>query len=135
MKFISRDTDYTMRALVFMASSSKKGAKHVITVDEIVDELGLPKIFMRRTLQKLARHKILSSYKGKEGGFSLLKSASQISLVDIIKIFQGNIDLTNCLLRGKVCPEVKKCPLRKRLKKIGQSLNKELNKITVASLL
>lgn len=132
MNFISRDTDYAMQALMFMARPPKK---KIITVDEIVEELGLPERFLRRILQKLAKHKILVSHKGKKGGFSFLRTAKGICFTDVIEIFQGKIDLTNCLLKGRVCPNVKKnCPLRRRLKELGRSVSKELSKITISSL-
>lgn len=131
MNFIARDTDYAIRALIFMAKTSKD----VLTVDEIVKEEKLPERFLRRILQKLAKKGVLVSYKGSGGGFSFSKKPEDIKFTDIIKIFQGTIDLTNCLLQGKSCPNVKKCALRKGLKKIGRSLNKELESITIVSLL
>ncbi len=131
MNFIARDTDYAMSALIFMAKTSKD----VLTVDEIVKERKLPERFLRRILQKLAKEGVLVSHKGKGGGFSFSKKPEDIKFTDIIEIFQGTIDLTNCLLQGKICPNVEKCALRKRLKKISRSLNKELESITIVSLL
>ena len=133
MNFISRDTDYATRALVYMAKMTKK-KKDIFTVDEIVKEEHLPERFLRRILQKLAKKELLCSYKGKEGGFSLLKSPKDIRLTDIIKVFQGDVDLTNCFLKGKICPNIKTCALRKKLKGIGRGLDKQLRAITIASL-
>ncbi|MBU1007425.1 MAG: Rrf2 family transcriptional regulator [Candidatus Omnitrophica bacterium] len=131
MNFISRDTDYAVRALIFMAGVSKK---EIITVDEIVKKERLPERFLRRILQRLAKSGILTSHKGKKGGFSFFVPPAAIRLTDIMEIFQGKIDLTNCLLKSKVCPNVKKCPLRKKLKNLGQGLDTELKKITIVSL-
>jgi len=131
MNFISRDTDYAIRALVFMARSSKK---RIITVDEIIEEEDLPERFLRRILQNLVKEKILVSHKGKKGGFSFSKAPADIKLTDIIEAFQGKVDLTNCLLKGKICPNVKKCALRKRLKTIGGAVGKELKGINITSL-
>ncbi|MFC1620818.1 RrF2 family transcriptional regulator [Candidatus Omnitrophota bacterium] len=131
MNFISRDTDYAIRALVVMAGLSDKD---IVTVDEIVREERLPERFLRRIFQKLAKKKLLVSHKGKRGGFSFLKSPEKIRLIDLIEIFQGKLDFTNCLLKGRICPNVKKCRLRKKLKSICLSVKKELAKITVASL-
>ena len=132
MNFISRDTDYAWRALMFIADNGEKG---VVTVDEIVQEEGLPERFLRRILQRLAKKRILVSHKGKKGGFSFAKSPEKISLVDIIKVFQGNIDFTNCLLKGRVCPNIKKCALRRKLQDIAKIVDKELRGITIVSLL
>ena len=117
---------------MFMAKNPGEG---VITVDEIVQEEGLPERFLRRIVQELAKKGILVSRKGKKGGFSFLRSAGKIRLTDIIEIFQGKIDLTNCLLKGRVCPNVKRCALRRKLQSISKSVDKELRGITIASLL
>ena len=131
MNFISRDTDYAIQALIYMASSSNKD---IITVDEIVKEERLPERFLRRILQRLAKKKVLRSHKGKSGGFSFLRSPGKIRLTDLIEIFQGELDFTNCLLKGRICPNVKKCYLRKRLSSICLLVKKELEKITIACL-
>jgi Rrf2 family protein len=134
MNFISRDTDYAIRALVYMNRTAKKTKRKVFIVQEIVKKHKLPERFLRRILQKLAKKGVLRSYKGKEGGFSFLKLPSDINLTDIITVFQGKIDLTNCFLKGKVCPEVKRCLVRKKLKEIGRMVDRELKSITIASL-
>src|SRR3990167_8442484 len=120
MKFITRDTDYALRALVFMANVSVSEDKRIVTVDEIADGQGLPKRFLRRILQRLAKNKVLTSYKGQDGGFSFLKEPSEIGFVDILEIFQGGIDFTNCQLRGKECLDIDECPLRTRLRGVNQ---------------
>jgi len=134
MKFITRDTDYALRALLIMAEFLML-EKNKVTIDEIIDEEPLPKRFLRRIFQRLQKNRILCSYKGKDGGFSFLKAPSKIRIIDVVRIFQGDIDITNCLLKGDICPNTGKCILRKRLKGIGRVLIKELEKITIASLL
>ncbi len=134
MNFISRDTDYGIRALLCMADADRKKKKKIATVGEIVEKEDLPERFLRRVLQRLAKKGILRSYKGKDGGFSFRKLPDEITLTDIIEVLQGKIDLTNCVLKGKICPGIKKCVLRKKLKDIGRLLNKEFKGITIASL-
>ncbi|MFH1782266.1 MAG: Rrf2 family transcriptional regulator [Candidatus Omnitrophota bacterium] len=135
MKFIVRDTDYAIRALVYMAKAFKKNKQKMVTVDEIVKEEGLPERFLRRLLQKLAKKGIVKSFKGKAGGFSFSILPSKIKLTDIITIFQGRVDLTSCFLKGSICPDIKRCALKKKLGKLTETLNKELEKITISSLL
>ncbi|MBU4149513.1 MAG: Rrf2 family transcriptional regulator [Candidatus Omnitrophica bacterium] len=135
MKFIVRDTDYAVRALVYMAKQSLRKNKKVFTVDEVVREEGLPGRFLRKLLQTLAKRGLLVSNKGKKGGFSFLKPPASIKLTDIMEVFQGRVDITNCLLKGRPCPNKKKCILRKTLKNINKLIQRELEKITVVSLL
>ena len=130
MRFITRDTDYGLRALIYMAKLKGKTA----SVDEIAEKGRLPKVFLRRILQKLAEKKILNSYKGKTGGFSLLSGPESIRVTDVIQAFQGDIDLTNCLLKGRPCPNRSLCRLRKNIKGINKLVIRELNRITIESL-
>lgn len=130
MKFVTRDTDYAFRALIYMARLKGR----IATVDEIAVKAKLPKVFLRRILQKLAEKKVLSSRKGKTGGFSFLIRPADIKVPDIMRIFQGEIDLTNCLLKGKPCPNRGICGLRKKIRAIGSIVVKELDKITIKSL-
>ncbi len=134
MRFITRDTDYAIRSLIFMARATKKNPKRVITVDEIVKKDGLPERFLRRILQKLSKKKVLFSYKGKSGGFSFLIPPGKIKITEIIRIFQGEVNLTNCLLKSTICPDINKCVFRKRLKKINAIIVKELEQIKITSL-
>ena len=134
MRFITRDVDYAIRSLIFMCRALREKDKRIITVDNIVSEEKLPRVFLRRILQKLADKRILLSYKGKSGGFSFRIQPSKISFADIIKVFQGKIDLTNCFLKEKTCPNVSTCNVRKKIKTINAHVTRDLEKITIQGL-
>lgn len=135
MKFITRDTDYALRALIFMAKRLKESKAEVISVEEIIQRERLPKVFLRGLLQRLAKEGILASYKGKGGGFSFLKSPGEIRLTGIINIFQGPVDLRHCFLGKDICPRRKRCKMRKTIGAINNMVNKELNGITISALI
>ena len=130
MKLITRDTDYAIRALLYMAQRPEK----VVSAKELVDELAIPRAFLRRLLQVLSRKKILRSIKGKGGGFRLNRVPKKIGIADIIRVFQGNTDLFDCMFKKALCPDVSRCPLRKELKKIEKLVHRELGRITLSSL-
>lgn len=131
---MTRDTDYALRALIYMSKALSRKDKKVVTVEDIVRSEKLPKVFLRRILQRLAERKVLASYKGNAGGFMFLSRPENIRITDIMNIFQGRIDLTNCLLKGKICPERSACPLRKKMKAVNAVVVKELDRITIRSL-
>lgn len=129
MKLITRNTDYALRALCFM---SRK--KDIVTVDLLVKKLGVPRPFMRKILQQLNKAEVLESTKGQGGGFDLRGSPERIYLVDIMRIFQGQVGLNGCFLKKNVCPNKGKCLLRKKLRSIEEEVLKQLREITIASL-
>ncbi|TRZ96224.1 Rrf2 family transcriptional regulator [bacterium] len=131
MKLITRDTDYAVRAICFMAKSKGK----VVSVPVLVKELKVPYPFLRKILQQLNKKRILKSQKGSGGGFQLAVPAERISLVELIGIFQGPFKLNECILRKRLCPNVSRCSLSKKIKNMEKYIMHELQNITVASLL
>ena len=131
MKFITRDTDYAVRALSAIARDKQK----VVPVPKLVRDVRIPRPFLRKILQALQKGGILKSYKGVGGGFSLSRPAGRIYLVEVIRIFQGDIELSECFFKKRPCPNKASCRLRKRLKKIEKRLVVELSGIAISDLL
>jgi Rrf2 family protein len=131
MKLVTRDTDYAVRALCFIAESKEK----IVPVSTLVNKLKIPQPFLRQILQVLNKKGILKSYKGLRGGFQLAISPRQIFLVELIKIFQGPLKLNECIFKKKICPNKNICSLRAKINTIEKEVILKLGSITVASLL
>jgi Rrf2 family protein len=131
MKLITRNTDYAVRALLYIAKQKGK----VVPATELVSQLQIPKPFLRKILQILNKEGLLKSFKGQGGGFLLGKPAGKIILADIAGIFQGPLKFNECVLKKRVCPDIKTCPLKKELNVIEQYAISKLKSITLASLM
>jgi Rrf2 family protein len=131
MKLLNRDTDYAVKALLYI---SKKNPER-ISVSELVRELDIPKPFLRKTLQTLNREGVLNSFKGKGGGFVLAMPPVEILLARVLEIFQKPVKLTECIFREKICSDIGTCPLKKKIDQIEQHVISELESITIESLL
>ena len=130
MHLISRETDYAVRALCYLA----RYPRAIVPVVLLCSESRTPRSYLRRILQTLAKAGILDSFRGKGGGFRLRKSVSGIRLADVMEIFQGHPDFTRCGFRNRVCPRRSTCPLRVKIKEIEQRAVAELRAITIAAL-
>lgn len=131
MKLITRDTDYGIRAICFIAKQKPR----IVSTDELVKELKMPKPFLRKILQILNKRGILKSFKGQSGGFNLTVPADKLYLVDLMKIFQGSIKLNECIFKKRICPNIKVCKLKKKLDEIQKYVERELKSITIESLM
>ena len=131
MKLITRDTDYAIRALCYIAKKKKK----IISVKELTSALKIPKPFLRKILQRLNKGKVLKSYKGKGGGFTLSRSPGKIFIIDLIRIFQGPVKLSGHIFKKGICPHIKTCILKRKLDAIEEHVIAKLKAITIASLL
>ena len=130
-KFITRDTDYAVRALIFLTWRKKE----IVSVTELVKNLRIPRPFLRKILQVLNKNGLLKSYKGQGGGFTLALRPEKIFLIDLIEIFQGSLRLSECLLGRMICPDRNVCVLKKKIDAIERYVISELKSITITSLL
>jgi Rrf2 family protein len=131
MNLLARDTDYAVRAILYMAVH-KEG---LVSTADLDRDLNLPRPFMRKTLQVLQKEGYLTSVKGYKGGFQLKRAAKDIYLIDLMRIFQGNISLSDCLFKKKLCECVVSCPLRRVVKSMESDLLKKLKTVTIANLM
>lgn len=131
MKLITRNTDYAVRVLCCISEEKQK----VISTDRFVKSLEMPRPFLRKILQTLTKEGLLNSSKGKDGGFALAISPEEITLTNVMEIFQGPIKLNECTFKKKVCPNIKDCPLKKKIDVIEREVIAKLKAITISSIL
>lgn len=135
MKLLTRETRYSIRALAALADYEQEQPQAVATVDMLAMTERIPRNYLRKLLQVLARNGILESQKGKHGGFTLRKKPEDITLADIVTIFQGTVDNMDCYTKGHICQRSGLCALRKKMAGIHRVVKREFKKITIASLL
>jgi len=131
LKLLTRDTDYAVRALCYIA----KRKTDMISVNDLVMSLKVPRPFIRKILQLLNKKGLLESFKGKGGGFKLLRKPGKIDLLTLIEIFQGRLTFADHTFKKDLCHEVKLCPLKKRLDHIEKYARRELSVITIGMLI
>ena len=131
MKLITRNTDYAVRALCCIAEQKQE----VISADQLVKSLEMPRPFLRKILQTLNKEGLLNSSKGKDGGFALAVSPGEITLTDVMKIFQGSIRLNECKFKKSDCPHINDCLLKKKIDEIEKEVIAKLKAITISSIL
>jgi len=131
MKLITRDTDYAIRALCFIA----KNEGRIVSVSGLVKAVGVPRPFIRKILQILNKKGLLISYKGKGGGFRLNRVPVDMNVLELIEAFQGPFELSEHKFKGRACLYIKKCRLREKICKIEKQLAIKLRNITIASLI
>lgn len=131
MKLITRNTDYAMRALCYIAEQKKDS----VPVPEMVAALRIPRPFLRKLLQTLSAERILESFKGQGGGFALARKPVSIKLTELIRIFQGTVELNECVLKKKICPNRDLCKLKREIDSIEKDVLRRLSNVTIASLM
>jgi len=97
---LTRASEYALLSLNIIRNSEKpKGA------EQLSIELSIPKSFLAKILQGLAKANILESKKGAHGGFIMIKKSSEISIAEIIIAAEGKTPAVfDCTQYSSTCP-------------------------------
>jgi Rrf2 family protein len=121
---LSNTCKYGLRATIFIALKSTNGNR--IGLKTISDNLNIPSPFLGKILQNLTKHKILSSTKGPHGGFIMGNSASEVSIMDIFEIIDGEDYFDKCLIGVQSCtddPVNSPCPIHSKYSHIRDEIS------------
>jgi Rrf2 family protein len=131
---ISRKAEYALRALVAMARKRKSWQ-----IQELSAQENIPIKFLEQILLALRHGGLLASKRGVGGGYSLRKSASEISVGEVIRILDGPLALVPCAVvppgEPCTCPNPLTCPLRLLMTDIRRDLAAMLDGRTIEDML
>src|SRR5688572_782052 len=85
MKLTTR-SEYGLLALIYLARHQDQG---FISIETIANAQSIPPKFLEQLMLALKRAHFLRSAKGQKGGYQLAKKPNQISLAEVIRLFDG----------------------------------------------
>lgn len=126
-------TDYAFRVILHLA---KLPEGQLVNAQTIAEQQSIPAGFLQKIMRSLAKGELVKSYRGVDGGFLLAKPAGEISLLDVITVMEGPVDLQRCLKEQDACSKgcAHKCPVHASLAIIQSDFTKALRKENFASL-
>ncbi len=97
---LTRASEYALLSLDTIRKSDKP-----VGAEQLANDLNIPKSFLAKIMQNLAKEGILESRKGAHGGFLLSKDLDQITLYNIIKAVEGKPPaVLDCTQYSDSCP-------------------------------
>ncbi len=131
MFHISRKADYAIRAMICLARKTGEG---VSLVRDISAEMDVPPALLAKILQDFSKLGLVSSQRGKGGGFQLGRPAKKISLLEIITAVDGPISINRCIIERGSCGREPFCTVHPVWKKIQQDIKKDLEGVSLHQL-
>lgn len=80
-------------------------------IDAVSRDESIPKSFLAKIFQDLAKGGLLRSQRGAGGGFALARPADQITVLEVIEAIDGPIALQRCLTEEPECQRMDECAL------------------------
>ncbi len=128
---LSTKTRYGARILIELALQLDKGA---IQVSKIAASQKIPVKYLEQLLRKLKLAGIVKSVRGAKGGHLLAKKPDKISLGQIVRLFEGQTDLVECVSSPETCDMASECLVRQAWRDATKVLYDNLDGISIADL-
>lgn len=104
---LTRAADYAARVMIHMAGLP---AGTIVRLRTLATAVDVPESFLAKVLQTLTRAGLVISRRGPDGGFELVPSGMQATLLDVIDAIEGPVQLNSCLGESGCCERRDWCP-------------------------
>ena len=116
---LSTKGKYGLKAM-FELALSKTGEpvslKHIAKQQNISDQ------YLEQIFSSLKKAKLVKSVRGAQGGYMLSKDPKEITVADILKVLEGDMAFTDCLLDKDACENFNSCATKYVWAKIKDSI-------------
>lgn len=106
----------------------------MLSAREISEKQQIPEVFLKKTIQLLARAGLVYTQRGPKGGVQLAKDPAHITLADILVAVEGPVALNVCLTPGYECINKPDCKVHRVLAKAQKALVSELSAKSLSEL-
>ncbi|CUS80642.1 transcriptional regulator, BadM/Rrf2 family [Candidatus Kryptobacter tengchongensis] len=98
---VSKTLDYAVRTLIYLG---KRHGGGTVLMKEIAEKQKIPLSYLAKVMRQLVRAGIVFSEYGPNGGYSLKKLPSEITLRDVYEAVEGELRMVECFdVPGSVC--------------------------------
>lgn len=131
---LSHKARYGLRALIALARADEAQ----VSAGVLALRAGAPRKFLEAILLELARNHIVTSRRGKFGGYVLARPPSDITFAEVIRIIDGPLALAPCVSprlgfrKCDDCADLETCALRPALLRARDATATVLESYTLA---
>lgn len=129
---ISRKSDY---GLLFLAYLAKHDKTRLVSLHEVAQMNHLPLPYLRQLAMSLHKAGLIVSKEGSRGGYKLAKDPSEITVSEVLAIFEKKLVPVACLDPNDHCRAEAVCTTQKIWKTLYGDMLKTFQRTTLQSLL
>jgi Rrf2 family protein len=129
---LSTRSRYGARILVDLARHNNQGP---VQIGEISKRQDISVKYLEQLIRPLKQAKLVESVRGPKGGHMLAKKPEKITLGQIVRLFEGQSDLVECVSSPEKCNQADDCQVRLAWKDATRVLYEKLDSTTIADLM
>ncbi len=125
---------YGLRAMLDLALHS---TEDVVSIKSISERQNISENYLEQIIATLKKAKFVKSTRGAKGGYSLSRYPQDISVGDILRALEGDLNPVDCVAvnEDSACEEAEFCVTKYVWKKISDSINDVVDHITLEDLI
>ncbi len=127
---LSRTVAYAVRATLQLAKSDSSTP---VPCSQLAADGKMPERFLLQILRNLVTHGILRSTRGVDGGYSLVRSPDQVSLLEVIEAIEGPLNTGEPVTAGMSADSQNR--LQDALQQVTDNSRRQLEAIKLSQLL
>ncbi|MFI7577289.1 RrF2 family transcriptional regulator [Micromonospora sp. NPDC049497] len=124
---LNRSTDMALRIAMLAAASTRR-----LTVDELSDQLDLPRNHVAKVVQRLHHLGVLVTVRGRSGGVAFAEGGGEVTVGGVVRAFEGDAEVVSC--DAPACPLRAACRLRADLRRAQDAFLAVLDEVSLGSL-
>lgn len=124
---------YGLRAMIDLAVNSEKEAA---SISSIAARQRISESYLEQLVARLKKAGLVVSIRGAGGGYRLAKQSEEISVGDILRALEGNLDAVECagLKAEKGCGDADFCVTKYVWQRINESITQAVDEIRLSQL-
>ncbi|WP_310604190.1 RrF2 family transcriptional regulator [Anaerosporobacter sp.] len=125
---------YGLRAMLDLALNSTEEA---IALSGVAERQNISISYLEQLVAKLKKAGLVNSIRGAQGGYVLAKPANEISVGDILRALEGDLNPVDCaeVMGGEsTCSGADLCVTKYVWKRISDSINSAVDEIMLSEL-
>ena len=128
---MSKLTDY---GLVLLTHMAQQGPGEVTTAHDLAGRSRVPPPTVSKILKELSKAGIVTSHRGRRGGYSLARAADQISVAVVVEALEGPVALTECSTAPGGCSLEPICVAKDHWGPISRAIHRTLQRLPLSAL-
>ncbi|MGN7868027.1 HTH-type transcriptional regulator CymR [Paracoccus haematequi] len=137
---ITQKMKYALKAMLVLGDEAAQPHPEALTIEKIARRSDTPKRFLEQILLEIRNAGMVSSIRGRSGGYLLIKRPSDISISELLRLIDGPIAPLPCLSRRAYqrcedCRDEASCRIRKVFAEIFWSYLILIESLTLEDML
>jgi FeS assembly SUF system regulator len=126
---VAKLTDYAILLLAHLARSDR-----TLTAQELAQRSSVPLPTVSKLCKELSKVGLVTSHRGRRGGYGLARPPEQISVAEIVEALEGPIALTECSQDARSCGLSPTCLAKASWDPVSRAVHGALSNLPLSAI-